>query len=85
MAITCVTQLDGLVMVEIGGKTTTCDMHVFDKKPSWTRKFCVWGEAGVMAEGKISKNKGTTMMSLNALIKKVTASECRVQPQHTSW
>ena len=63
-AISCATQLDGLVVVEVGGKTATHDMHMFGANPSWAQKLCVWGEAGIVAEGKNSKtgDKGTTMM-----------------------
>ena len=40
-AISCTTQLDGLVVVEVGGKTATCDMHMFGVNPSWARKLHV--------------------------------------------
>ena len=63
-AISCATQLDGLVVVKIKGKLATWDMHLFGVNPTWSKKLCVWGEAGVVAEGKDSKtgNRGTTMM-----------------------
>ena len=56
----------GLVVVEVGSKTTTCNVHMFGANPSWDQKLCVWGEARVMAEGKDSKtgNRGATMMFL---------------------
>ena len=63
-AISCATQLDGLVVVEIKGKLATHDMHLFGANPTWSKKLCVWGEAGVVAEGKDSKtgDRGATMM-----------------------
>ena len=36
-AISCSTQLDGLVVVEVGGKTATCHVHMFGENPSWAR------------------------------------------------
>ena len=37
---------------------------MFGVNPSWAQKLHVWGEAGVVAEGKNSKtgDKGATMM-----------------------
>ena len=63
-AISCATQLDGLVVVKIKGKLATRDMHLFGANPTWSKKLRVWGEAGVVAEGKDSKtgNRGATMM-----------------------
>ena len=63
-AISCAMQLDGLVVVEIKGKLATCDMHMFGANPMWSKKLHVWGEAGVIVEGKDSKtgNRGATMM-----------------------
>ena len=63
-AISCATQLDGLVVVEVKGKIATRDKHMFGANPAWSRKLRVWGEAGVVAEGKDSKtgDKGATMM-----------------------
>ena len=63
-AISHATQLDGLVMVEIQGELATHDMHMFGANPMWSEKLCVWGKAGVVAEGKDSKtgNRGATMM-----------------------
>jgi len=62
--ISCATQLDGLVVVELKGKLATCDMHLFGANPTWSKKLHVWGEAGVVAEGKDSKagGRGATMM-----------------------
>ena len=59
--ISCATHLDGLFMVEVGGKTTMYDMHMFGANPTWSRKLLVWGEAEVVAEDKDSKmdDKGT--------------------------
>ena len=34
-AISCATQLDGLVMVEVSGKTDMHDVHMFGANPSW--------------------------------------------------
>ena len=63
-AIACATQLDGLVVVEIKGKLATHDMHMFGANSTWSKKLHVWGEAGVVAEGKDSKtgDRGTKMM-----------------------
>ena len=63
-AICCATQLDGLVVVKIKGKLAKRGMHLFAANPKWSKKLCVWGEAGVVAEGKDSKtgNRGATMM-----------------------
>ena len=51
-------------MVEVGGKTAMRDMHMFGANPSWAWKLRVWGEAGIVAEGKNSKtgDMGVTMM-----------------------
>ncbi len=40
------------------------DVHMFGANPFWTWKLCVWGEAGVIAEGKNSKtgDNDVTMM-----------------------
>jgi hypothetical protein len=63
-AISCATQLDGLVVVEMKGKLATHDMHLFGANPTWSKKLRVWGEAGAVAEGKDSKtgDRGATMM-----------------------
>ena len=63
-AISCTTQLDGFLVVEIKGKIAMHDMHMLGANPPWSKKLCVWGRAGVVAEGKDSKtgDKGTTMM-----------------------
>ena len=44
-AISCATQLDGLVVVEIKGKLATRDLHMFGANPMWSKKLRVWGEA----------------------------------------
>ena len=51
-------------MVHIKGKLATCDMHLFGVNPTWSKKLHVWGETGVVAEGKDSEtgDKGATMM-----------------------
>ena len=54
-AIACATQLDGLVVVDVKGKLATHDVHMFGVNPSWSSKLRIWGEAGVVAEGKDSK------------------------------
>jgi hypothetical protein len=50
-------------MVEIKGKLATRDMYLFGANPTWSKKLHVWGEAGVVAEGKDSKtgNRGATI------------------------
>ena len=57
-------RLDGLVVVNVKGKLATSDVHMFGANPSWSSRLKIWGEAGVMAEGKKSKtgDKRTTMM-----------------------
>ena len=47
-AISCATQLDRLVVVEIKVNLATCDVHLFDANPTWSKKLRVWGEAGVV-------------------------------------
>jgi hypothetical protein len=63
-AISCTTQLDGLVVVDNKGKQATRDMHLFGVKPTWSKKLHVWGEAGVVAESKDSKtgDRGAPMV-----------------------
>jgi hypothetical protein len=63
-AIACATQLDGLVVVDVKGKMATRDAHMFGANPSWSGKLRVWGEAGVVTEGKNGKtgDRGVTMM-----------------------
>jgi hypothetical protein len=48
-------RLDGLVVVNVKGKLATSDVHMFGANPSWSSRLKIWGEAGVMAEGKDSK------------------------------
>ena len=54
-AVTCATQLNGLVVTEVNGKQMTCDMHIFDANPKWSKNLCIWGEVGVVTVGKIQK------------------------------
>ena len=77
-AISCATQLDGLVVVEIKGKLATRGMHLFGANPTWSKKLHVWVEARVIAEGKDSKtgNKGTAMMFVGYAEHEVTVYEC---------
>ena len=65
-AIVCTTQLDGLVVVDMKGQVVTRDVHMFGANPSWSNRLRVWGEAGVVAEGKDAKtgDQGATMMFL---------------------
>ncbi len=42
-AISCATQLDGLVVVDIKGKLATRDMHLFGANPTWSKKL-MFGE-----------------------------------------
>ena len=46
------------------GKLATREAHMFGANPSWSSKLRVWGEAGVVAEGKDGKtrDRGATMM-----------------------
>ena len=63
-AISCGTQLDGLVVVEIKRKMATRDVHMIGANPTWSNKLHVWGNAGVVAEGKDSRtgDKGAMIM-----------------------
>ena len=63
-AISCATQLDGLVVVKIKGRLATCDFQMFGANPTWSKRLHVWGKARVVAEGEDSKtgNRGATMM-----------------------
>ena len=38
-AIACVTQLDGLVKIDLNGKFATRDMHMFGANPKWTKNL----------------------------------------------
>jgi hypothetical protein len=42
------TKLDGLVPVEINGKTQTRDEHFYGKNPAFAKHLRTWGEAGVV-------------------------------------
>jgi len=63
-ALMHVTQLDGLKVVEIDGKTATRNEHVYGSNPKWANNLRTFGEAGVVKEGKDGKSgdRGTTMM-----------------------
>jgi hypothetical protein len=49
---------------DVGGKITTHDMHMFGMNPTWSKKLCFGGEAGVVVEGNNSmiSDKGAMMM-----------------------
>ena len=40
-AIACATQLDGLVVIEVGGRTAMHNMHMFGVNPKWTKNLRV--------------------------------------------
>lgn len=63
-ALTLATLLDGLVPIMINGKLATRDEHVYGSNPNWASKLRIFGEAGVVKEGKNGKsgNRGTTML-----------------------
>ena len=63
-ALRCVTQMDGLTVVEVGGALKTRDEHVFSKNPGWVVNLRNWGEAGVVKLSKDGKtgDHGATMM-----------------------
>lgn len=42
-AVSCVTQLDGLTIVNENRKEATCDMNMFGAKPKWADNLQVWG------------------------------------------
>ena len=60
-AIACVTQLDGLVVIEVSGKIATSDVHMFGANPKGTKNLQVWGEAQAVTVKKECKtgDKGT--------------------------
>lgn len=63
-SIRLATQLDGLKVIELNGEKKTRDEHVFGKNPSWAKHLRIFGEAGVVAEGKNGKtgDRGIDMM-----------------------
>ena len=63
-AIKLATMLDGLAIVVYGGKSDTRYVHVHGKNPRWARNLHVFGEAGVVKEGKDGKtgDRGQTLM-----------------------
>jgi hypothetical protein len=63
-AFACATQLDGHILVDMKGQLVTGDVHMFVANPLWSNRIRVWGEDGVMAEGKDSKtgDRGVKMM-----------------------
>ena len=63
-AIKCATQLDGLRVITVGGKTATRDFHVFKSNPNWAVNLRTWGEAGVVTDGPDGKSgdRGIEMM-----------------------
>ena len=54
-AIKLATQLDGLILVNVGGKMATRDEHVYGSNLNWATNLCIFGEAGVVKEGKDGK------------------------------
>ena len=38
-AISCATQFDGIVVVEVGAKTATRDVHMIGANPFWDQKL----------------------------------------------
>ena len=63
-AIKWATQLAGLKVVELCGKSLTRDMHVYEANLKWASKMQTWGEAGIAKEDKDSKtgDRGQDMM-----------------------
>lgn len=63
-ALKYVTQTDGLVPVEIGGVVASRDEHIFGSNPNWSANLRIFGEAGVVKEGKDGKtgDRGRKMM-----------------------
>jgi hypothetical protein len=45
-AIKCATQLNGLRVITVGGRTVKWDFHVFKSNPNWALNLRTWGEAG---------------------------------------
>ena len=63
-AIKCAIQLDGLRLVNVGGKVATRNEHVYGHNPGWANNMRTFGECGVVKEGKNGKagNRGQAMM-----------------------
>ena len=54
-AIKLATQVDGLNIVTLGGKLAMRDEHVYGSNPKWTTDLRIFGEAGVVKEGKYGR------------------------------
>ncbi len=83
-AMSCVMQLDRLVLIEVKGKVGTPDVHMFGANPLWSNKLRIWGEVGVVVEGKDSKtgDRGATMMFVGYTEHK--SDSIRMWDMHTS-
>ena len=53
--IKCANQLDGLMVVELGGKSLTRDIHVYGANPKWASDMQTWGKVGIVKEDKDGK------------------------------
>ena len=55
-AIKCVTMLDGLLIVELAGKISTWDEHIYGANAKWPKNLRTWSKAGVVKEYKENKS-----------------------------
>jgi hypothetical protein len=63
-AVKTATYLNNLMPVTIGGVTQTLWEHAGYKVPKWTKTLRMFGEAGIVKDGKKGNglNRGLTMM-----------------------
>jgi hypothetical protein len=53
-ALKTITMLNGLVVIELGGKLNTCDGHCFGGNPKWASEVRTFGEAAVVKGKKVT-------------------------------
>ena len=58
--LTCATKLDGLVMIDVNGKTKSRYEHFFGSRPKFSEHIRTWGEAGTVTT-YIKTNKPKVM------------------------
>ena len=77
-AIKCATQLDGLRVITVSGKTATRDVHVFKSNPNWAVNLRTWGEAGVVTDDPNGKygDRGIEMMFVGYPANRESDSVC---------
>ena len=94
-AVRCATQLDGLIVTTVGGKTCMSDEHVYGEVPKWASKLRTFGEAGVVKEGKDGKtgDRGQDMIFVGYAIDRGSdcvrmynpVTNCVVQTRDVIW